>query len=281
VSTRSDPATPSPSGEYEQAASAPGGGSAVSPETAKRSLPVWQEMMLLLVVALGLAIIIKTFFVQAFYIPSDSMDETLVKNDRILVEKISYWAGDVARGDVVVFDDPGDWLAPSDVQQPSNMFTRALETFGLYPSGGHLVKRVIAIGGDRVVCCDKKDRVTVNGVALNEGYLAKGVQPSDQEFKARVPADSLWVMGDNRDFSFDSRGHMGGPGGGFVPIDDVVGKVFVVVWPIDHATLVDRPETFESPALQAAAALSQPVAPFLVGAATAPPLLGWLRRRRR
>jgi signal peptidase I len=254
----------------------------VSAATVKRSLPVWQEMMLLLVVALGLAILIKTFFVQAFYIPSDSMDDTLVKNDRILVEKVSYWTGDVARGDVVVFDDPGDWLAPSDVQQPSNVFTRGLETFGLYPSGGHLVKRVIAIGGDRVACCDKRGRVTVNDVALQErSYLAAGVRPSDQEFNARVPANHLWVMGDNRDFSFDSRGHMGGPGGGFVPVDDVVGKVFVVVWPLGHAALVGRPATFESPALQAVAALSQPAAPYLLGAAAAPPLLSWVRRRRR
>ena len=227
-------------------------GSAATSTPAKHALPMWQEMALLLVIALGLAIVIKTFFVQAFYIPSGSMDDTLVKNDRILVEKVSYWGGDVQRGDVVVFDDPGGWLAPGDVQHPSNLFTQTLETFGLYPSGGHLVKRVIGVGGDRVVCCDKRDRVTVNGVPLDEkAYLARGARPSDKEFDVRVPPDHLWVMGDNRDFSFDSRGHMSGPGEGFVPADDVVGKVFVVVWPLDHASVLHRPDAFEDSELSA------------------------------
>jgi signal peptidase I len=280
VSTRSDDLGQSDPAEV---ASTGDGGASASPAPAKRSLPVWQEMLLLLFIALGLAILIKTFFVQAFYIPSDSMDDTLVKNDRILVEKVSYWTGDVQRGDVVVFDDPGNWLDASEVQHPSNPFTRALETFGLYPSGGHLVKRVIGIGGDHVKCCDKQGRVTVNGVPLNEkSYLAPGVSASDQEFNAHVPPDHLWVMGDNRAFSFDSRGHdtPATPNGGFVPADDVVGKVFVVVWPLDHATVLSRPDTFDRPVLQAAAAVAEPAMPYLFGAMLAPPLL-WLARRRR
>ena len=118
---QSDPADASPP--------RPGGPAVTRP--AKRNLPVWQEMLLLLVVAMALALVIKTFLVQAFYIPSDSMDDTLVKNDRILVQKVSYWGGDVQRGDVVVFNDPGNWLSPSEVQTPSNLFTRTLEVFGL------------------------------------------------------------------------------------------------------------------------------------------------------
>ena len=213
---------------------------------AKRQRPLWQEMLLLIAIALGLAIVIKTFFVQAFYIPSDSMDDTLVKNDRILVEKVSYWTGDVERGDVVVFDDPGGWLGSSEEQHATNPLTRALELFGLYPTGGHLVKRVIGVGGDHVKCCDDKGRVTVNGVPLHErGYLPPGVRPSDQHFDVRVPAGHLWVMGDNRASSSDSRAHTA-LGNGFVPVDDVVGKVFVVVWPLDHAAALSRPDTFDA-----------------------------------
>ena len=216
---------------------------------AKRQRPLWQEMLLLVAIALGLAIIIKTFFVQAFYIPSDSMDDTLVENDRILVEKVSYWSGDVQRGDIVVFDDPGDWLGAGQAQHATNPLTQALELFGLYPTGGHLVKRVIGIGGDHVQCCDDQGRVTVNGVPLREGsYLPPGVRPSDVEFDVEVPADHLWVMGDNRSSSSDSRAHKD-LGNGFVPVDDVVGKVFVVVWPPDHAGLMHRPDTFDSAGL--------------------------------
>jgi signal peptidase I len=163
---------------------------------------------------------------------------------------VSYWAGDVQRGDVVVFDDPGGWLAASEVQHASNPLTRTLELFGLYPSGGHLVKRVIGVGGDRVECCDAKGRITVNGVALREhSYLASGTRPSDVRFKQVVPEGHLWVMGDNRSASSDSRAHLGAPGGGFVPVDAVVGRVFVVVWPLGHAQLLERPETFANPAL--------------------------------
>jgi signal peptidase I len=239
-------------------------------------------MLLLLVIALALAIIIKTFFVQAFYIPSDSMDNTLVRNDRILVEKVSYWFGSVQRGDVVVFDDPGNWLSGSEVQQPTNPLSRALELFGLYPSGGHLVKRVIGVGGDRVRCCDRRGQITVNGVPLNErSYLPPHMAPSQQRFDVKVPPNHLWVMGDNRAFSYDSRGHMGSPGGGFVPVSDVVGKVFVVVWPLDHWKLLGRPATFNNPALVGSSALSDPASPYLLGAVGAPPLLGLVRRRRR
>jgi len=128
-------------------------------EEKKESLPVWQESLLLLAIALVLAIGIKYFFVQAFYIPSPSMEPMFIKNDRILVQKVSYW-GDKGptRGDIVVFKDPGGWLDEDETRAASNPVTKTLEAVGLYPSGGHLVKRVIGIGGDRVKCCDSKGR---------------------------------------------------------------------------------------------------------------------------
>ena len=127
------------------------------------------------------------------------------------------------------------------------MVAKALEVFGLYTTGGHLVKRVIGVGGDTVACCDSRGRVTVNGDPLDEGaYLAPGQRPSLIEFETEVQPDHLWVMGDNRANSADSRVHLGDPGGGQVPVEDVVGKVFSVVWPLDHATLLHRPETFEA-----------------------------------
>jgi signal peptidase I len=173
------------------------------------------------------------------------MNDTLVYNDRILVEKPSYWRGGPERGDIVVFKDPGGWLGPDEGPSPSGL-TKVLELFGLYPTGGHLVKRVIGVGGDHVVCCDAQGRITVNGTPLNEeDYLAAGEKPSLIKFDKTVPEGYLWVQGDNRSHSADSRVHMGDPGGGFVPEDNVVGKVFAVVWPLGHTKFLQRPETFE------------------------------------
>ena len=205
-------------------------------------------MLLLLGVALVLAVLIKAFFLQAFYIPSASMNDTLVQNDRILVQKISYWgSGGPHRGDIVVFADPGGWLDAAESAAPGGPLTRALETVGLYPTGGHLVKRVIGVGGDEVTCCDSQGRITVNGVPLNEkSYLAAGEKPSLITFDVKVRPGYLWVQGDNRSDSADSRVHLGDPGGGQVPADDVVGKVFAVVWPLSHATTLHTPATFRS-----------------------------------
>ena len=219
---------------------------AAPPTRSTRPLPFWQELILLLTIALLLAAGIKLLFVQAFYIPSGSMNDTLVFNDRILVQKVSYWgSAGPERGDVVVFSDPSGWLDESESPQARNPVAKALEVFGLFPTGGHLVKRVIGVGGDRVVCCDKKGRVRVNGTALHEkDYLKPGVQPSAITFDVKVPEGYLWVMGDNRPASADSRLHLGDPGGGFVPEEDVVGKVFAVVWPLGHFTFLHRPDTF-------------------------------------
>ena len=209
---------------------------------AKKHLPLWQETLLMLVVATVLAVLIKAFFVQAFYIPSESMEPQFVHLDRILVQKVSYWGGEPERGEIVVFKDPDHWLPP---QPESTGVKRAMEIIGLYPTGGHLVKRVIGVGGDRVKCCDTQGRITVNGTPLNEPYLPKGTDPSLQPFDVKVPADHLWVMGDNRGNSADSRAHLGQPGGGFVATDEVVGKVFALVWPLSRFQIIHMPSTFD------------------------------------
>ena len=145
---------------------------ATNTKTKKKHLPVWQETILLLGIALVLAIVIKALFVQAFYIPSESMEPGLVKNDRILVQKVSYWfGGGPERGDVVVFEDPGGWLTAAESAGPTSGVAKLLSKVGLYPSGGHLVKRVIGIEGDTIVCCDKQGRIEVNGVAAERGGL--------------------------------------------------------------------------------------------------------------
>jgi len=218
-----------------------------APEKQKRRIPGWLELILLIATALGLSLLIKTFLVQMFFVPSESMEPLLVKDDRILVQKISYWNGDVQRGDVIVFEDPGGWLGPGP---ELNALQSALSTVGLYPTGGHLVKRVIGIGGDEVACCDPEGRVTVNGVPLDEtSYLRKGAAPSERQFQVTVPEGRLWVMGDNRANSEDSRFHQRLEGNGTISADDVVGKVWAIVWPLNRFEVVKTPETFEQPEL--------------------------------
>jgi signal peptidase I len=215
-----------------------------------RALPVWAETILLLALALVVATIIKTFFVQMFFVPSGSMMPLFVDNDRIVVQKVSYWTGHVHRGDVVVFDDPGGrWLGPGG-QPRLTPVQKVLSDIGLYPTGGHLVKRVIGIGGDHVACCDKQGRVTVNGVPLNErSYILPGSDPSDRRFDVHVPPGRLWVMGDNRSNSEDSRFHQDLPGQGTIPQRDVVGKVWAIVWPFRRAHFLHDPATFDNPRL--------------------------------
>jgi signal peptidase I len=213
----------------------------------RRRIPAWLELLLLLVVALALSVVVKTFLVQMFFVPSESMEPLFVRDDRILVQKVSYWNGDVQRGDVVVFEDRGHWLPTTPVLNP---LQRALSTVGLYPTGGHLVKRVIGVGGDRVQCCDDRGRVTVNGVPLNErSYIAPGARPSERPFDVTVPKGRLWVMGDNRANSEDSRFHMDLPGNGTIDADSVVGKVWVIVWPASRWDHITRPATFDQPQL--------------------------------
>jgi len=227
----------------------------------RKQLPVWQETILLLVVALGMAIVIKAFFVQAFYIPSESMEPGLVENDRILVQKVSYWGdGGPERGDVVVFKDPDNWLPEEDSAEPGNLVTKALTKVGLFPTGGHLVKRVIGVPGDTVECCDDEGRLSVNGYALDEEEY---VAPSDdcaapmvgcRLRPVTIPEGYLLVMGDNREHSADSTAHMCRnpkaqqcpPTRGLVPIDNVVGKVWTLIWPSSRWDHLSRPEVFDN-----------------------------------
>jgi signal peptidase I len=210
----------------------------------RKKLSWWQETFLLLGLALVTSIVVKAFFVQMFFVPSASMRPELIEDDRILIEKISLWDGQVERGDVVVFRDPGGWLGatpePTGVQE-------LLALVGLYPEGGHLVKRVVAVGGDRIVCCEQEGRLTVNGAPLEESdYLNDGMAPSQRQFDIVVPDDAVWVMGDNRPNSQDSRFHLRDPGEGTVPVDNVVGRVWAIVWPTSRLEVLDRPQGYDS-----------------------------------
>jgi signal peptidase I len=210
----------------------------------RKRMPWWQETFLLVGLALAASIVVKAFFVQMFFVPSASMRPQLVEDDRILVEKMSHWDSRVDRGDVVVFKDPGGWLGTTP--EPTG-FQQLLALLGLYPEGGHLVKRVIAVGGDRVVCCDRRGRIKVNGRPLRErDYLGRDTAPSTKQFAVRVPDDAIWVMGDNRSNSEDSRYHQDQPGRGTVPEENVVGRVWAIVWPLDRVEVLNSPETFET-----------------------------------
>ncbi len=209
-----------------------------------------RETLLIIVSALALSLVIKTFLAQAFYIPSASMHDTLVEGDRVLVSKLTPGPFSLERGDIVVFKDPGGWLGfgPTEPSSPlAEAAKRTLTFVGLLPpdAGEHLIKRVIGLPGDSVACCDAEGRLTVNGASIDEPYLRPGSIPSEFEFDVVVPADHLWVMGDNRQNSQDSRAHLGDPGGGMVPVEDVVGTAFVVLWPLDRiAVLRDPTATF-------------------------------------
>ncbi len=223
-----------------------------TPSAARRGgLGAWlKETAVIVVSALVLSMLIKTFLVQSFYIPTGSMETTLAIDDRVLVSKLAPGPFDVHRGDIVVFKDPGGWLEPTNRANPGGLSGAVIDglTFvGLLPqdSGEHLIKRVIGVPGDTVECCDAQGRVSVNGVPIDEPYLAPGARPSEIEFSVVVPEGSLWVMGDNRQNSRDSRYKQGNPGGGSIPIDNVVGVAFLTLWPLDRATVLRNPgQTF-------------------------------------
>jgi len=213
----------------------------------------WRELPILVAVALLLAVVIKTFAIQAFWIPSGSMENTLEINDRVLVNKIVYHTRDIHRGDIVVFNGDGSW-DPGAIPTNGNIFQQFGAGFASMFGFGHnadiLIKRVIGIPGDRVACCDAQGRLTVNGVPLTEqSYLYPGSAPSQMRFNIVVPPGRLWVMGDNRLFSEDSRGHMGDPGGGTVPESAVIGRAFVIIWPISRWRILPIPATFNTQAL--------------------------------
>lgn len=212
-----------------------------------------RELVVVVVMALALSFVVKTWLVQAFYIPSQSMEDTLVQDDRVLVNKLVPERMDLHRGDVVVFADPDNWLdppAPRDRGPVLNGLRNLLETVGLLPdpSDDHLIKRLIGLPGDHVVCCDPQQRLVVNGVAIDEPYLKPGSVASTKVFDITVPAGRIWVMGDNRGNSMDSRYHddpAGDGRNGSVPISKVTGRAFALVWPLNHvAWLSNYHDTF-------------------------------------
>ncbi|MFI8437641.1 signal peptidase I [Streptomyces sp. NPDC079020] len=245
----------------------------------KKPRSFWKELPLLIGIALVLALLIKTFLVQAFSIPSDSMQDTLQRGDRVLVDKLTPWFGsEPERGEVVVFHDPGGWLEDTVTPEP-NAVQKFLSFIGLMPSAEEkdLIKRVIAVGGDTVEC-KKNGPVTVNGKALDEkSFIFPGNTPcNDEPFgPIHVPEGRIWVMGDHRQNSLDSRYHQELPGQGTVSTDEVVGRAVVVAWPINRWSTLPVPKTFDQPGLNAAVAM----APGALGVAGALPLVLWRRKR--
>jgi len=219
----------------------------------KRIHPFWRgsrEIVVIVVVALALSALIRAFLLQAFYVPSPSMEQTLRPGDRIIASKITTELSGVSRGEIVVFKDPGDWLPdpPPASDDWRSQIRRALTFIGVLPSdtGDDLVKRAIGIGGDRVACCDAEGRIVVNGVPLDENYI---VGPTDQvRFDVTVPEDSIFVMGDNRGNSRDSRYHLD-VNDGAVPEANTVGRVVLVLWPFDRFAVETIPSIFGNPAL--------------------------------
>jgi len=231
-----DPQNPKPSSDgAASAAAAPGPVAAL--------LGLARELALVLVIALGLSLLIKTFLVQAFFIPSPSMEDTLMTGDRVLVNKLQSGPFELQRGDIVVFEDPGDWLGDEGGESGGTLH-EVLSFIGLVPSNSdnHLIKRVIGLPGDSVACCDKKGRVTVNGVGIDEPYLYPGDEPSEKTFSVTVPDGDVWVMGDHRSVSQDSRYHLD-LDNGMVPESTIVGRAFVNVWPLDRFSLLRRPDS--------------------------------------
>ena len=280
-------------GERADKAAGDAGGARMNEAEAKPSAPgknqrkkkkdrsFWKELPVLIVVALFLTLVIKTYAIQAFYIPSGSMQNTLAIGDRVLVDKLSFEFGSIHRGDIVVFSGDGTWN-PGVTPPSDNFFDRfgqsVASMFGFAKDQNDYIKRVIGLPGDHVACCDAEGRVTVNGVALNEkSYLYPGNPPSQTRFSVTVPADSIWVMGDHRDVSYDSRGHQYGfPGGGAIPESAVVGRAFIKIWPFSQFGLLSVPSTFDQSALSkassASAALSgSPTQATLASAASAVP----------
>jgi signal peptidase I len=244
-----------------------------------------RELPVLLVIAFVLALIVKTFFVQAFFIPSGSMERTLhgctgCTGDRVLVNKVPYWFGSPSPGDIVVFKGPDTWAPEVNVAAPSNPVSGALLWLGRAigvapPSEDDFVKRVIATAGQTVECCDAQGRVMVDGKPLNEPYIFENTPIESRPFaKVTVPAGRLWVMGDHRSASADSRAHVGDKYSGTIGVSDVIGKAAMIVWPVSRFGFLGSPDIQGT---DAAGALT----PAAFGLAGAFPVVALRRRRRK
>ena len=267
-----------------------------------RSHPFWTELLVLVVLAVTIALLVKTFVVQAFFIPSASMENTLLVGDKILVSKLTYDFRPIRPGDIVVFDGAGSWDPPAHRPTSSDpvvalydvslrpLLTSIGGLFGTKPGQTDYIKRVIGVPGDHVACCNAQGDVTINGVALHEhSYLFPGDTPGvapqgfSGRFSLKVPPGRLWVLGDHRDDSLDSRGHVVDPGDGTIPENEVIGRAFVIVWPASRWRVLPIPATFKQHGIVSAAAgaagATAPYLPFGAGLAVVAPVA--VRRRRR
>jgi signal peptidase I len=234
----------------------------------RKEMPLWQELPLLLLVAFCLAVLIRTFLVQAFYIPSGSMENTLLVGDRVLVNKVVYDMRDPVRGEIVVFRGTDSW-APEVTEPLSQTFGAKLgrtvgDLIGISrPGERDFIKRVIALPGDKVACCDNKGRITVNGEGIDEPYITENSaldapanprQCTSRKFaEVTVPAGEMFVMGDHRAVSQDARCQ--GP----VPIDNIIGRAFVIAWPTSRFATLHVPEVWKTYAADHPTALGAPV----------------------
>ena len=209
----------------------------------RRKGSLLKEFPILVVVALIVSLLIKTFLIQFFYIPSGSMENTLQIKDRVAVNKIPLISRSIHRGDIVVFRDPANWLSePFTTESPFivEKIREGLVAVGILPNPAkqYLVKRVVGIGGDRVICCSKNKKLTINGKESTEPYIFEGNDPSDMNFDVTVPTGKIWVMGDHRGASADSRYHQDDINKGMVPLNRVTGRVVAVIWPLKNLKII-------------------------------------------